>query len=75
MKTVKPQPSEWLGCELRLLRVEKGLTIRELAKKSGVAADTICQLENAHRAPRPLTLGKLARALETSESRLMNHIF
>ncbi len=46
------------------LRERRVLTLRDLADKSGVAADTINQIELGHRKPRPSTLRKLARALE-----------
>lgn len=45
------------------LRERRALTLRELAEMSGVAADTINQIELGHRKPRPSTLRKLARAL------------
>jgi len=45
------------------LRERHALTLRELAEMSGVAADTINQIELGHRKARPSTLRKLARAL------------
>jgi transcriptional regulator with XRE-family HTH domain len=46
------------------LRERRALTLRELAGISGVAADTINQIELGHRKARPSTLRKLAKALE-----------
>jgi transcriptional regulator with XRE-family HTH domain len=46
------------------LRERRALTLRELGAMSGVAADTINQIELGHRKARPSTLRKLARALE-----------
>jgi transcriptional regulator with XRE-family HTH domain len=46
------------------LRERRALTLRELSEVSGVAADTINQIELGHRKARPSTLRKLARALE-----------
>jgi transcriptional regulator with XRE-family HTH domain len=46
------------------LRERRALTLRELGEISGVAADTINQIELGHRKARPSTLRKLARALE-----------
>jgi transcriptional regulator with XRE-family HTH domain len=46
------------------LREKRALTLRELSEMSGVAADTINQIELGHRKPRPSTLRKLARALD-----------
>ena len=48
------------------LRERRALTLRELSEMSGVAADTINQIELGHRRPRPSTLRKLARAFEVS---------
>jgi transcriptional regulator with XRE-family HTH domain len=45
------------------LRESQGLTLRDLAKKSGVDANTINQVELGHRKPRPSTLRKLAKGL------------
>jgi transcriptional regulator with XRE-family HTH domain len=45
------------------LRERHALTLRELAEMSGVAADTINQIELGHRKARPSTLRKLAKAL------------
>jgi transcriptional regulator with XRE-family HTH domain len=46
------------------LRERRALTLRELSEMSGVAADTINQIELGHRKARPSTLRKLARALD-----------
>src|SRR5688500_4730561 len=48
------------------LRERRALTLRELSEMSGVAADTINQIELGHRKPRPSTLRKLARALDVN---------
>jgi transcriptional regulator with XRE-family HTH domain len=46
------------------LRESQGLTLRDLAERSGVDANTINQVELGHRRPRPSTLRKLAKALD-----------
>jgi transcriptional regulator with XRE-family HTH domain len=46
------------------LREQRALTLRELSAMSGVAADTINQIELGHRKARPSTLRKLAKALD-----------
>ncbi len=46
------------------LRESQALTLRDLAEKSGVDANTINQVELGHRKPRPSTLRKLAKALD-----------
>lgn len=57
--------------QLAELRERRALTLRELAEMSGVAADTINQIELGHRKPRPSTLRKLARALGVDVEELM----
>jgi transcriptional regulator with XRE-family HTH domain len=57
--------------QLAELRERRALTLRELGEMSGVAADTINQIELGHRKPRPSTLRKLARALEVDVEELM----
>jgi repressor LexA len=52
------------------LRERHALTLRELSEMSGVAADTINQIELGHRRPRPSTLRKLARALDVNVKEL-----
>jgi transcriptional regulator with XRE-family HTH domain len=46
------------------LRESQALTLRDLAERSGVDANTINQVELGHRKPRPSTLRKLAKALD-----------
>ncbi len=53
------------------LREQQALTLRELSAMSGVAADTINQIELGHRKPRPSTLRKLARALNVEPRELI----
>ncbi len=48
---------------LRRIRAEQQLTLRELAGKSGVAKETISEIERGMRTPHTLTLAKLASAL------------
>jgi transcriptional regulator with XRE-family HTH domain len=50
------------------LRESQGLTLRDLAERSGVDANTINQVELGHRKPRPSTLRKLAKALNVEVS-------
>jgi transcriptional regulator with XRE-family HTH domain len=52
------------------LRERRALTLRELSAMSGVAADTINQIELGHRKPRPSTLRKLAKALNIEPQEL-----
>jgi transcriptional regulator with XRE-family HTH domain len=50
--------------QLRHIRAERGLTLRDLAQASGVSKDTISEIERGVRKPHPTTVGKLAKALE-----------
>jgi transcriptional regulator with XRE-family HTH domain len=56
---------------LKRIRNEYPLTVRELAKMSGVSYDTITKVENGHREARPSTIRKLARALGVEPRELM----
>lgn len=50
--------------QLAKLREERGWTLKELSRISGVGADTINNLELGKRKARPSTLRKLARAFQ-----------
>jgi transcriptional regulator with XRE-family HTH domain len=54
---------ERLGLELRRIRQERGLTVEELAEKSGVSATTIREVERGAREARGNTVAKLAKPL------------
>ncbi len=56
---------------LKRVRGEYPLTIRELAEKSGVSHDTITKVENGHREAQPRTVRKLAAALGVEPRELM----
>ena len=55
--------SERLGLELRRIREERGLTIEQLAEKSGISATTIRVVERGAREPRGDTVARLAKPL------------
>ena len=59
------------GHRLRQLRVERALSLRALAQRSGVAFDTINKLELGHRPARLVTIRKLADALGVEPKELM----
>jgi transcriptional regulator with XRE-family HTH domain len=59
------------GQKLRQLRVERALSLRALAQRSGVAFDTINKLELGHRPARLVTIRKLAEALDVEPKELM----
>ena len=59
------------GHRLRQLRVERALTLRALAERSGVSYDTINKLELGQRPARLSTIRKLAEALSVEPKELM----
>jgi len=60
---INMKPGTMLLPGLARVREERGLSIRELARKAGVAPDTVWRLENLKRAAEPKTRRKLAQAL------------
>ena len=52
-----------VGARIRLLRQEQRLSIRTLAAKSGISANTLSLIENGHTSPSVHTLQLLARGL------------
>lgn len=62
-----------LGEIIRDARKKAGLTQKQLANKLGVSAVNISQLENGAREPKLETLGKIALALDTTVSEMINN--
>ncbi len=56
---------------MRQLRVERALTLRALAERSGVSYDTINKLELGQRPARLSTIRKLADTLGVEPRKLM----
>jgi transcriptional regulator with XRE-family HTH domain len=54
---------EEIGAELQTLRVQRGLTVRELAEASGVHYSNIAKIENGRYNVSVDILGKVADAL------------
>lgn len=59
-----PIPLVDVGCRLRELRTERGLSIRELARKSELNVNTVSMVENGKNSPSLETLQRLSFALE-----------
>jgi len=59
--------------KLRDVRIEKGISIRELEQKSGVDRSTISRIENEQAIPSVLTLCKLAYALNVTLDDLVEY--
>src|SRR5215208_2517262 len=53
-----------LAHKLRVLRAERGLTLREAASLTGVAKETISDIERGLRHPHDPTLAKIARGYD-----------
>jgi len=60
-----------LATRLRVLRAERGLTVRDVAGLSGVAKETISQIERGERHPYDRTLAKLAQAYDVHVEELI----
>lgn len=54
-----------------LARAEAVMTVRELSKVSKVAASTINRIERGHIDPNPVTIGRIAKALNVSVNELI----
>jgi len=52
-----------MGLELQRIREERGLSVEELAEKSGISATTIRTVERGAREARGDTVAKLAKPL------------
>ena len=55
-----------IGSKIRKLRLEKGITQIELAKKAGISNTYLSDIENERTNPSLKTLLKIAKALETN---------
>jgi len=52
-----------IGTRVMQIRNQKGVSQRELSKRSGLAGSYLSRIENRHLEPRPKTLRKIAAAL------------
>jgi transcriptional regulator with XRE-family HTH domain len=59
------------GRRVHLARLEAGLSQRALAEKSGVDQSTIVRVERGEGNVRPMTLAKLAKALDVPVEELL----
>jgi len=57
-------PGETLGSRLRILRLNRCLSLKKLAKLSGLSINTLSLIENNKTSPSVATLQQLAKALE-----------
>jgi transcriptional regulator with XRE-family HTH domain len=61
-----PPPKLNLGARLKSIRLQKGLTVRELARKAGCSASFISQLELNQASPTIANFEKICGALKMS---------
>lgn len=61
--TIRTTPE---GRWLRALRVERGLSIRQLAERASIGAGTLSDLERGRHRPSKATMARLAEALGTT---------
>ena len=55
-------------------RLEKGMTLRDLADETGLSAGSLSRMERGVSIPRPGTLAKVADALDVSISDLLDSL-
>src|SRR5947209_18107013 len=60
-----------IGPRIRLLRDGMGLSLRDLAERSGVSAPMLSQVERGETSPTLAVAGKIAAGLELSLSQLL----
>jgi transcriptional regulator with XRE-family HTH domain len=59
-----PDDCTTVGQKIRKLRSARGLGVRDLAKRSGISANTLCLIESGKSSPTVSTLQRLARGLQ-----------
>ncbi len=63
-----------LATRLRRVRLERGLTLRQAAQRTGVTKETLSDLERARRQPHPPTLQKIAEGYDVEIRDLLGPI-
>ncbi|WP_329246035.1 XRE family transcriptional regulator [Actinoallomurus sp. NBC_01490] len=63
-----------MATRLAELRVERGWSLEELARRTGVSRSTLSRLERAEISPTAVLLGKLCAAYERTMSRLLAEV-
>ena len=71
MGTESTNQNQALAAHLRMLRVNRGLTLQDLASSSGVSRATLSRIENGEVSPTAETLGRLASAFALPLSQLL----
>jgi transcriptional regulator with XRE-family HTH domain len=74
MEPQKRAAAERFGANLRGLRLEKGISPRQLGSVAGVSHDTIYRIETARQMPKVTTLFRLAGGLGVRPGDLLEGI-
>jgi len=69
--TLSPDPAHQAGRRIRDLREARGLSLRDLAERSGVSAPMLSQVERGDTSPTLAIAGKIASGLGLSLSQLL----
>lgn len=67
-------PESTLGDRIRKLRIEKDMTISELAEKCEISADTLQGAETGRRFPNISTINKISKILDTANKYLFESL-
>ena len=60
------------GTKMQRLRLEAGFSLRGLAKASGLAHDTVQEIESGKRSPHPGTVKRIADAIGCTVAELVD---
>jgi transcriptional regulator with XRE-family HTH domain len=69
--TTTPDPSPTVGLRIKALRDAMGLSLRDLAERSGVSAPMLSQVERGETSPTLASATKIAAGLELTLSQLL----
>jgi len=70
MRPRDPTPTE-LGRRIKLLRVSRGLTLKDLEERGGISATHVSEIERGKASPTVGALGRIARALDMRPATLV----
>jgi transcriptional regulator with XRE-family HTH domain len=65
------EPTPWVGARVRALREAMGLSLRDLAERSGVSAPMLSQVERQETSPTIALAAKIAAGLDLTLSQLL----
>ncbi len=70
MQPRDPSPAE-LGRRIKMLRVARGLTLKDLEERGGISATHVSEIERGKASPTVGALGRIARALDLRPAALV----